>query len=676
MKGARNQTRRLQRKYKYKGKGAGFFGDLWMRLTRRAPRPQTVVPQQQQQQVQKPYVPSFFNRLFGRRPPVPVAVTAPIGQRLPVASPTIPKGVQERPDLPTEDLIQGQNRSFVFLYNKLIYPEPGIPLTEPQYAAAGEPYKRLYGVKLNAQQRDKLRQAVKAAIEKGLNVEQISQQVFHMPLDQLNNQLRKAEGYRQDQTRDLLYERQGNELVPVARAESWGGYLERYLDPILYSDRQANYTKNYLNEYAAASKGPQQYEEQAPITTLVTKNPDEERVVYVATGKDNLKHYLDLLEPTPVNINTARFTSVFPFIILEKGVYPNTRSTVKPNHLIVRASALLKKSFIQDAFKQKRVDDVEENLANVLKREAPDLWYQAEVDRVNIVPVSKLSDNNRENFIIVKDGFADAITVDILKNIKKNLVVRKALAAGAVIYADPKTLWVIRRDLPELWANNLNGDTTNMTIYYLKLKNEVERFVIGYLQAVSFMNYYKMLLEEGNKNLSKAAMYEQARLVAFTSNLAEPEVAKEMIAPFEMGLNSSTWRTFLEAQYQVPHAEGDIIRSPTQLKDLMRQFNPEFEKVENIKDFAPVAFTEEENVREKLLARIENANYRGNQGAMKAAKNELNALNLSKRLLENKPLRTEIRGIKANTVRSIRKMFEPATSTAPRLYRTRKNNRR
>jgi len=132
----------------------------------------------------------------------------------------------------------------------------------------------------------------------------------------------------------------------------------------------------------------------------------------------------------------------------------------------------------------------------------------------------------------------------------------------------------------------------------------------------------------------------------------------------------------LEAQYQVPHAEGDIIRSPTQLKDLMRQFNPEFEKVENIKDFQPVAFTEEENVREKLLARIENANYRGNQAAMKTAKNELNALNLSKRLLENKPLRTEIRGIKANTVRSIRKMFEPATSTAPRLYRTRKNNRR
>ena len=669
MKGARNQTRRLQRKYKYKGRGAGFFGDLWRKITRRAPRPQTVVPQQQVQQVQKPYVPSFWNRILGRRPP-PAA--APIGQRLPVASPTVPRGVQERPDLPTEEMIPGQNRSFVFLYNKLIYPEPGIPLTEPQYAAAGEPYKRLYGVKLNVQQRDKLRQAVKAAIEKGLNAEQISQEVFHMPLDQLNNQLRKAEGYRENQTRDLLYQRQGSELVPVARAESWGGYLERYLDPILYSDRQANYTKNYLNEYSAASKGPQQYEEQTPITTLVAKNAENERVIYVATGKDNLKHYLDLLEPRPVNINAVRFTTVFPFIILEKGVYPNTRSTVKPNHIIVRASALLKKSFIQDAFKQKKVEDVEENLANVLKREAPDLWYQAEVDRVNIIPISKISENKRDNFIIVKDTFMDTITVDILKNLKNSLVLRKALTAGAVIYADPKTLWVIRRDLPELWTKNLNNETTNMTVYYLKLKNEVQRFVIGYLQATAFMNHYKNLLEEGNLNLSQEAMYEQSRLVAFTSDLAEAEVAKEMIAPLEMGLNSPKWRTFLEAQSQIPHAEGDIIRSPVQLKELMRQFNPEFEKVENIENFAPVAFTEEENVREKVLARMENAQYRGNRTALKTAKNELNALNLSKRLLENKPLR----GIKANTVRSIRKMFEPATSMAPRLYRTRKNNRR
>jgi hypothetical protein len=389
----------------------------------------------------------------------------------------------------------------------------------------------------------------------------------------------------------------------------------------------------------------------------------------------------------PVNINEARLTVVFPFIILEKGLYPNTEQSLR---LLVQASSLLKKSFIQDAFKLKKVDDVEENLAAVLKKEAPKLWYQAEVDRVNIVPVSKLSENNRNNFIIVKDEFINTMSVDVLKNLKKNLVLRKALTAGAVIYADPKTLWVIRRDLPELWAKNLNGDTTNMTTYYIKVQNEVQRFVVGYLQATNFMNHYKMLLEEGNLNLTDVAKYEQARLVAFTSDLSEPDVAKEMIAPLEMGLNSPLWRRFLELQAEVPHTEGQIIRSPVQLKELMRQFNPEFERVrnENLNISSAVPFTRTNNIQEALSKNyysttlplsqnIQMGTINVPQGAFNEASRGITRGTVSSaRLLFNKPQTSQTSQTQRRLLTSLKTGKTAKTATGPRFYHTRKNRQR
>ena len=683
----KTRNRRLQRKYKYRGKGAGFFGDLWNKLTRRSQaQPQAEMPRyltrvigrpkntqtqtQTQTQTRKlTYPQTFTNRLFGRKRPIAVKIPANI----------LPMAVQERPDLPPEDLIPGRERIFAFLYNKMVGPEHSIALTIPQYPKGEELYKRLYGVKLSKGQREELRQAVNAAVSRGLTAEQMAQEVFHTPLQQLNKELSKAEGARNDGTRDLLYAKRGSDLVPVARAESWCRYLERCLGPIRDSDRQSNYLKNYYNGPLPKPDMLERYQAKVPIQTLKS---DES--IFIATSKDNLKQFLESIN-APVNINEARFTVVFPFIILEKGLYPNTGQSLR---LLVQASSLLKKSFIQDAFKQKKVEDVEENLAAVLKKEVPQLWYQAEVDRVNIVPVSKLSENNRNNFIIVKDEFINTMTVDVLKNLKKNLVLRKALAAGAVIYADPKTLWVIRRDLAELWAKNLNGDTTNMTAYYIKLQNEVQRLAVGYLQATNFMNHYRMLLEEDNLNLTDVAKYEQARLVAFTSDLSEPEVAKEMIAPLEKGFNSPVWKTFLQLQSQVPHTEGQIIRSPFQLKELMRQFNPEFERVRNetLNIASAVPFTRKNDIEEAALSKnyyhispltspspspniqMGRVNLPPASGAFnEAARGIARGTVSSARILFNKP----------QTQRRLLTSLKPSTTTTgPRFYHTRKNRQR
>lgn len=222
--------------------------------------------------------------------------------------------------LPDESFIDGLNRSFAFLYQKM----KGLPISK----------KLRY---ISREQKDELRSILRNTLDEIPDDDEqfsnLAQRVFHTSIEKLDTELKLFENYSLDRIID-----KGTTHAKCSMSVS--SYLHRLVPLILYTDREQQYLADY-SDYVCSS-----FPSQTPL-----KSFDEEGCIAIAHSKKDLSVMEDEL-----GIKFGAYMVVKPQFFV-----PDSKSGV----IFIKANRFLATSFIIDALTQKGI--VATNLQKLLR---------------------------------------------------------------------------------------------------------------------------------------------------------------------------------------------------------------------------------------------------------------------------------------------------------------------
>ena len=228
--------------------------------------------------------------------------------------------IQSPNRLPDESFIDGLNRSFAFLYQKM----KGLPISK----------KLRY---ISREQKEELRSAIRSALDEipddSERFSNLAQRVFHTSIEKLDTELKLFENYSLDRIID-----KGTTRAMCSMSVS--SYLHRLVPLVLHTDREQQYLSDY-SDYVCSS-----FPSNKPLKSL-----DEEGCIAIARSKEDLS----VMESELGNKFGA-------YIVVQPQFFvPDSKSGV----IFIKANRLLATSFIIDALTEKGI--VATNLQKLLR---------------------------------------------------------------------------------------------------------------------------------------------------------------------------------------------------------------------------------------------------------------------------------------------------------------------
>lgn len=295
---------------------------------------------------------------------------------------------------PFESYLSSVNRVYLFLYSKVNPTTPGYsPLSSGQS-------------KLTSQQKDFFRsllESYKMTNTNGRNTfrdEAFVQEVLgYENALQLSRDIQATEAAGTP-IQDIIFNR-------PAIAQSYAGSWGRFLPVVFSSEKQLEYRQNWEQHICRFDA---KVDSNRPIRSL-----EENRCVVVCYSQENLEGLEG--EFQLVYGNQAEIGPGFPLLQVEKEFMPVMDGRTFP-YTRIQASALVKTSYVLDAFINNAIHFIQPDLAAAIEKEHKRLWNQYSV--VKVVNHKHLAKHDiyMQKFISVTDDFPVAVgTYFLLPNL-------------------------------------------------------------------------------------------------------------------------------------------------------------------------------------------------------------------------------------------------------------------
>jgi hypothetical protein len=350
-----------------------------------------------------------------------------------------------------ESYLSAVNRVYTFLYSKVKPTTPGyIPLASGQtkltsqqkdfFRSLLEPYKTT-----NANGRNTFRD--EAFVQEVLGVESIPQ---------LTREIQAVEAAG-TAIQDIILNR-------PATAQSFAGSWGRFLPLIFSSEKQLEYRQNWEQHICRFDS---KVDSNRPIRSL-----EENRCVVVCHSQDNLEGLEG--EFQLVYGNRAEIGPGFPMLQVEKDYMPVMDGRTFP-YTRLRASTLMKTSYVLDAFINNGVLFIQPDLAAAIEKEYKHLWNQYSL--VKVVNHKQLArhDIYMQKFISVVDDFPVAAgTYFLLPNLS---------TLEKVKGVDVQSSLQLRIRYPTIWSTL--GNDPNLAFFQgLKYSEQIQFAVLQFKQYI------------------------------------------------------------------------------------------------------------------------------------------------------------------------------------------------
>jgi hypothetical protein len=237
------------------------------------------------------------------------------------------------------------------------------------------------------------------------------------------------------------------------------GNLSRCLNNLLSFPRELQYIGN-VNAYYSTIPA-----ENKPITTLQSEKPID---VF-----KNIERVEQILRNSIYPVNS--------YIVIKPQFYRN------PGRIPLKANKFIQTSFIEDAFEQEGVLLIDPQLFAVLQEEAPQFLQKAEIKLATPDQLDNLEIVGGKFMIFEEDALRYRRTYLYPAAIPE---IREAMENRQVLLTDPLTMYILRKDDPELWTACF--DDVNMNAY--KKLTGIEQLAFCFLQYIQIYKRYRQNL--------------------------------------------------------------------------------------------------------------------------------------------------------------------------------------
>lgn len=385
----------------------------------------------------------FFNR-FTRKQPVQI-----VPEAVPSPQPRIGRAPSfSRQGIPHETTYQSLSRLMVFFFRKHFpaeanrYPVDARALTPEDHLRLVRAFREFF-------------QSLPEQATRDQKLEQIATEFFYAPsLAEFDHEI-ITEEIGESGNNKILYAGTPDQR----RSHSSCADLNRCVGHLMSFPRELHYIGNINTSYSAIVPGSD------PLLTLRSEKPIE-----IFMSQETL--------------NAVYRNNEYPihnYIVIKPQFYRNQA------RLRIKANKFIQLSFIEDAFEQEGVLEIDPHLFALLEDEAPNLLQKGEIKLGTTDDLESLDFASGKFMIFEEDALRYRRTYLYPPAIPE---IREALENRQVLLTDPLTMYILRKDDPELWTTCF--DDENMEGY--KKLTGIEQLAFCFLQYIQIYKRYRQNL--------------------------------------------------------------------------------------------------------------------------------------------------------------------------------------
>lgn len=401
--------------------------------------------------------------------------------------------------LPQEDYRDGLHRMGLFFYNKLQTAQ-GKPQSPNQlYASMLEMRTVYYTVRDFIYKRypmyfsnDLSKEDEEAAIDD--LKKHISEDVFGVPEDRIDTEIQEAEHL------NFVYPSLADP-TRLQYANQYGRFLARYI-PLLARnlrtlDYQSDYSSNFCKDFEFS------FSDRPRLKSLNS--------MFCMCCFLDYAHFERYRE--------QHMKGCSQYIIFNPEHFPHAVDfKKKPMPAIINASKFLATSFVQDAFKEQGVNMMDENLYELIKKEAPQL---VESSKVFLATADKFKHLKLyDHFMIFTEKALPEGLVVTYKDPLLLATVRRAFdESREFLLADPYTAYCTKKKNPALWskafgikASPIKGKYINSNFEIYEPLRDVEKLFVDFCQYQMVIGKYLDLTQNSKQTSAEEYLKKASEL--------------------------------------------------------------------------------------------------------------------------------------------------------------------
>ena len=398
---------------------------------------------------------------------------------------------------PFEDIYGGRLRIFAYLYDLMT----GVDTQADGYILQTKFATPAQMVELSSK-------CKQASIRHSGDLNAISQDLFHMPLGELDTGIDRMEKIGwvvptfEDSSKFVI-------------GEAFGSDFNRYISSCMYP-RSTLYQLDESKFQCTALTEPEM-PERPPIQSF--DSPRDKYLCIACFG--DMEHFL--------RWRTRNIKGVSNYIFLHPKYLPIPEAQALRSEGAVRiqAGGFLQCSFIQDAFKEQAVDTMDEDLFHLLREKAPKLLEASKVviatlPYLKTTPFQKLF---TERFLLLaEDSFPEGMAISYRNPLLIPEVNSAMKRKRGFLFCDPYTAYCTKKKDPELWHETFGARFDAIQKFYnvsfsvYAELNEIEKFLVDFYQ---FAYILERLQLRNNSGLTNEKLMEASDLYKMPINSPE-----------------------------------------------------------------------------------------------------------------------------------------------------------
>ncbi len=394
------------------------------------------------------------------------------------ADETTPSQFKEKLNLVQEELKDGYLRAFSYFYDRLrgVNTDAEGYWNTVKYATMEEMVKVIDRTRTFLEKNYPKRSGLPEPEQLAYNQERreaLSQTLFGKTEAELNEDITKVE-----RLKFALPSRTDSSIKKIGN--NWGKELTRYMTLFEGSPRNVDYMNDASIGYGLAMLG---YINRPPLKAF------------------NLPFSICLFATSK---HLERFSQGYQegcshFLVLDTKYAPSGEFHEKEGlmPIFLNATHFLKTSFVQDAFKEQAIEDMDEDLFKLIQKEAPELIESSKVmlgtsSFFRSLPYSKLFS---EHYMIFTE---DALPEELVVSYKNPLVIPEVFSAmkkqRGFLLCDPYTAYCTKKKNPELWSNAFGmkfqnrNEPYNIGFSVYSFLNDIEKFFVDFYQFAQILD--------------------------------------------------------------------------------------------------------------------------------------------------------------------------------------------
>ena len=319
----------------------------------------------------------------------------------------------------------------------------------------------------------------------------ISQELFHLPLGELDRQIQRIE--KVDWVIPTM-----EDPSKLVIGQAFGGDFGRYMSTCKYP-RSIEYQFDEERNYCTLQAG-EDVPAKPPIQSF--NSPSDKYLCIGCFG--DLAHFS--------RWHARNLKGMSNYIILSPKYLPIPDNMLQSaaNPVRIQASGFLECTFLHDAFKEQAVNTMDEDLFNLIKKNAPKLIEAAKViigtlSYLKKTPFQKLF---TERFLLLAEEF---FPEEMAISYRNPFVIPEVNSAmkrkRGFLFCDPYTAYCAKKKEPKVWHETFGakfsatGEFYNVAFSVYNELNDIEKFLVDFYQFAYILERLQLRNNSGITNV-------------------------------------------------------------------------------------------------------------------------------------------------------------------------------